>query len=108
MTRRGSLRALLALLDDADGAFGSGKGLVASQEREALGLLAQQHSTQVAVTKTDLPVVGNGAVDAEGLQAFADLAGSVRRRLDARLQGDGRADTVSPSTRFRSRWAGCP
>ena len=80
MTRRGSLRALLALLDDADGALGGGKGLVAGQEGEALGLLAEQHGAQVAVAQTHLAVLGHRAVDAEGLQAHADQLRRPRQR----------------------------
>ena len=38
---QGSLANLVGVADDADGAFGGGEGLVAGQEREALGLLAQ-------------------------------------------------------------------
>ena len=77
MTRSGLLRALLALLGDADGAFGGGEGLVAGQEGEALGLFAQQHGGQVAVADAHLAVVGDRAGDAEGLQALAEGFGDV-------------------------------
>ena len=80
MTRSGRLAGLVGVADDADGAFGGGEGLVAGQEREALGLLAEQHGAQVAVAQADLAVFGDGAVDAEGLQALADLAWRLRRR----------------------------
>ena len=85
ITRSGVLRALLALLDDADGAFRSGKGLVTCQEgRSTCDLLAQQHRAEVAVAQTDLAVVGDRAVDAECLQAFADNTGCLRRGLARR------------------------
>ena len=102
MTRRGCLRALLALLDDADGALGGGEGLVAGQEGEALGLVAEEHSAQVAVAQTHLAVVGDGAVDAEGLQAHADHLGGLGGGLDAGLQRDGRAHGVRPAGVFKA------
>ena len=80
ITRRGSLRALLALLRDADGALGGGEGLVAGQEREALGIIAEQHGAQVAMAQTHLAVLGHRAVDAEGLQAHTDRLGGRRRQ----------------------------
>ena len=59
------LAHLVGHLCDLDGAFGSGEALVASQESEALGLLAEQTSGEVAVAYADLTVVGDGTVDAE-------------------------------------------
>ena len=91
------LAGLIRIADDADGAFRSRKGLVTCQECEALGLLAQQHCAEVAVAEADLAVVGNGAVDAEGLKAFADLAGSLCVGGHAGLQRDGGADGVCPA-----------
>ena len=91
------LARLVGVADDADGAFGGGKGLMTGQEREALGLLAQQHGAEVAVAKADLAVFGDGAVDAEGLQAFADLLGGLGGGGDTGLQRDGCADGVSPA-----------
>ena len=66
---------LIRVLDDADGALSGRKRLVACEEAEALGFLGQEHGAQVAVAEANLAVVGDGAVDAEGLQAFADLLG---------------------------------
>ncbi len=73
------LAGLVCVAHDADSALGSGKGLVASKESEALGLVAQQHRAQVAVTETDLAILGHGAVDAERLQG-------PRRSCGQRLQ----------------------
>ena len=70
---------------------------MAGQEGEALGLIAQQHRGQVAVTDPDLAAVCDGAVDAEALQADADGAGSLLSVLHSGLQGDGRADAISPA-----------
>ena len=116
MTRRGALRALLALrtmpmapsaaanlaglvgvADDADGALGGGEGLVAGQEGEALGIVAQKHGAQAAVADADLAVLGDGAVDAEGLQADADGLGGVGGVGHAGLEGDGCAHAVGPA-----------
>ena len=94
---QGLLPGLVGVLDDADGALGGGKGLVAGQEGKALGLVAQQHGAQVAVAQADLAVLGHGAVDAEGLQALADGLGSLGSGLDALLDGDGGAHAVGPA-----------
>ena len=67
------LTCLVCVANDADCTFGSGKGLVTGQEREALALVAQQHGAQIAVAQAHLAVLGHGAVDAEGLQSLTDL-----------------------------------
>ena len=54
------------------GALGGGKALVAGQEGEALGLVAQKHGAQVAVAKAHGALCGHRAGDGEGLQALAD------------------------------------
>ena len=78
---------------DADGALGGGKGLVAGQEAEALGLFAQQHRAQVAVAEAHLALIGDGAGDAEGLQALADgfggIGGVLARPSSARWRRPG-------------------
>ena len=94
---QGLLAGLVGGAGDADGAFGGGEGLVTGQEGEALGLVPQQHGAQIAVAQTDLAVLGDGAVDAEGLQADADGLGGLGGGLDALLQRDGRAHGVSPA-----------
>ena len=91
------LAGLIGVADDADRAFGSREGLVAGQERKALGLLAQQHRAEVTVAEADLAVVRDGAVDAEGLKALADLLGGFGSGGNTGLQRDGRADGVSPA-----------
>ena len=70
---------------------------MASQEREALGVLAQEHGAQVAVAKADLAVVGDGAGDAERLQANADGGSGIRCGLAALLHCDGAAQDIRPS-----------
>jgi len=75
---------------------------VARQEGEALALVAEEHSAQVAVAQTHLAVVGHGAVDAEGLQAHADHLGGLGGGLDAGLQGDGCAHGVRPAGVFKA------
>ena len=99
---QGVLTSLVGVLDDADSTFSGGEGLVAGEEAEALRLLGQEHRAQVAVAEADLAVVGDGAVDAEGLQAFADGGSGFRSGLDALLHGDGSADGVSPASVFKA------
>ena len=94
---QGLLTGLVGVLDDADGALGGGEGLVARQEGEALALVAQEHGAQVAVAQAHLAVVGNRAVDAEGLEALADGGGGLGGGLHVLLQGDGRAHHVGPA-----------
>ena len=96
------LARLVGVLHDADGALGGGEGLVAGQESEALALLAEEHSAQIAVPQTHLAVFGHGAVDAEGLQTHADHLGSLSSGLHVLLQGDSRAHGVGPAGVFKA------
>ena len=66
------------------------------QECEALGILFQKHLAQIAVAETDFSAVCNGTRNAEGLQALADGCSGLRCLAAALLDGDGRADGVSP------------
>jgi hypothetical protein len=75
---------------------------VACQECEALGVLLQKHGAQVAVAKADLAVVGDGARDAECLQALADYAGSLRSLAASSLDCESSADCVSPLCIFKA------
>ncbi len=104
----GALCDLVGGTGNADCALSSSKGLVAGQESEALGVLVQQAGAQVAVAQTYLTLLGNGAGDAECLQAFADGCGSLGSGLQATLYSDGRAQGVSPDWRYQKRWAACP
>ena len=106
MTRRGSLRALLAVLGDADGALGSGEGLVACQEAEALGLVPQQHGAQVAVAQAHVALLSHGAGHAESLQANADGLSSVGSGLARPSSWRRRSPGCRPSTAF-SKAMGC-
>ena len=99
---QGLLAGLIGVVDDADGAFGGGEGLVAGQEGEALGLVAQQHGAQIAVAETHLAVLGHGAGDAEGLQADADGLGGLGGGLHAFLDGDGGAHGIGPCSVFKA------
>ena len=54
------------------------------------------------MAQTDLAVLGDGAVDAEGLQADTDHLGGFGRGLHAGLDGDGRADGVRPAGVFKA------
>ena len=92
----------VGVADDADGALGGGEGLVARQEGEALGLIPQQHSAQIAVAQAHLAVLSHRARDAEGLEADADGLGGLGSGLNILLQCDGRADTVGPAGVFKA------
>ena len=77
MTRRGFLRTLLALRAMPMAPSAAAKDSWPARKAEALGLLAQQHRAQVAVAQADLALIGDGAGDAEGLQALADALGGL-------------------------------
>ena len=66
---------------NADSALSGGEGLVASQESEAVGVLMQQHGTQVAVAQTDLALLSDRAGDGESLEALANGGGAVSSAL---------------------------
>ena len=72
------------------------------EEGKALRLVGQQHRTEIAVAQTDLAVLGDGAVDAEGLKTHADHLGSLGSGLHAGLERDGRADGVRPAGVFKA------
>ena len=78
------LASLVGVQSQADSALSGSEGLVASQEGEALGVVGEQHSAQVAVAQTDLAVLGDGAGNGEGLDALADDSGSLRSGLGVR------------------------
>ena len=67
------------------------------QESEALGLLLQQHLTQIAVSQTYLAVICDRTGDAEGLQSLADSGCCVRRSAASLLNGDRRTYRVRPA-----------
>ena len=98
----GLLTGLVGVLHDTDSALGSSEGLVARQKGKALALIAEEHGPQIAVTQTHLPVLGHGAVDAEGLQAHTDHLGGLGSGLDAGLQGDSCAHGIRPAGVFKA------
>ena len=95
---QGLLPGLVGAAGNADSTLSGSEGLVTGQEREALGLVPQQHSAQVAMAQAHLPVLGHGAVDAEGLQADADGLGGLSGGLNALLQRNGSAHGVGPAS----------
>ena len=96
------LPGLVGVANDADGALGGGKGLVARQKREALRLVPQQHSAQITVAKAHLALLGYGAGDAERLQADADGLRRFGSGLHALFQCNGRAHAVGPAGVFKA------
>ena len=75
---------------------------MASQERETLSFLVQQHRAQIAVADTDLTLIRDGTGDAERLQAAANAAGRVGGGLYAFLERDGRAQFIRPLDVFKA------
>ena len=90
------LAGLVGVEGQLDGALSSGEGLVTGEEREALGVVGQEHGAQVAVAQTDLAVLGDGARDGEGLDTLTDDGGSLRGGPGALLDGQRAAQGVSP------------
>ncbi len=94
---QGRLADLVGRLGDADRAFRGREGFMACQEAEALGLLAQELGSQVAVAHAHHALVRDGTGDAESLQAQADGLGRLGGGLDALFHGNARAQDVSPN-----------
>ncbi len=90
------LTHLVRHLGNLDSTLSGCEGLVACQESEALGLLAQQTGSQITVTNTYLAVVSHRTRDTEGLQTDTDSLGSVSGVLAAFLQRDSGTYYVSP------------
>ena len=95
---QGGLADLVCSAGDADSTLSSCKGLVACQESEAGGVLAQQTSAQIAVTQTDLTLLSDRAGDGEGFQTFADGSSALGSIGQAALDGDGGAQGVCPDS----------
>ena len=91
------LADFVGVADDTDSALSGGEGFVTCEEGKALGFVAQKHGGKVSVTDTDLAVICDGAVDAEALKTYADIAGSLFSVLCACFQGDSCADAVCPA-----------
>ena len=72
------------------------------EERKALGVIAEQHCSEVAVTETNLAVLSNRAVDTEALETDTDVFGSFLSVLCACLKSDSSAYTVSPAYVFEA------
>ena len=93
-----SLADLVCGAGDADSTLSSGEGLVACQESEAGGVLAQQTSAQVAVTQTDLTLLSNRAGDGESFQTLTDSSCALGSVGQAALHSDSSAQSVSPDS----------
>ena len=92
----------VGIADNTDCAFSCCKGFMSCKESKALRLVAQKHSSQVAVANTDFAVVSYRTVNAEALQANADSAGSFFSVLYPGLQGNSSTDTVCPADVFKA------
>src|SRR5699024_5526613 len=93
---QGGFADLVGGAGDADSTLSGGEGLVASQESETGGVLAQQAGAQVAVAQADVALLSNRAGDGESLQALADGGSAGGGIGQAALDGDGGAQGVSP------------
>ena len=93
---QGGLADLVCGAGDADGTLSGCEGLVAGEESEAGGVLAQQTSAQIAVAQTDLTLLSDRAGDGEGFQTFADGSSALGSIGQAALDGDGSAQSVGP------------
>ena len=87
---------------DGDRTFRSRKGLMSREEAEAIRLLGKEHLAEVAVSETDLSVLGDRTGDAERLQTDADRSRRIGSLGAARLDGDRRAYGVRPDRVFKA------
>ena len=71
-----------------------------------MGVLMQQHGTQVAVAQTDLALLSDRAGDGEGLEALADGSCTVGSALQTAFNGNGGAK-VYAQTALSKQMAGC-
>ena len=90
------LAYFVGLCGNLDGALCGCEGLVAGEEGEALGLLAEEHGGEVAVAETHLAVVSDGTRDAEGLKAYSYGLSCVCGVLAALLDCYGGTYDVGP------------
>ena len=90
------LTDLVRVEGDLDRAFSRGEGLVTREEREALGVVIEEHRAEVAVSAADLTVLGDGAGNAERLEADTDFRGGILRLRAALLDCHRSTDGVSP------------
>ena len=95
------LTGLVCVLHNANGPLRRSKGLMAGQERKALRLIPQQHSSQISVAQAHLPVIGHGTGNAEGLQPNSNRLRRFGCCLTAFLDGDGRPHNVCPAGVFK-------
>ena len=91
------LAHLVGGASNTDSTFSSSEGLVTCQEAEALSLLAQKHSGQIAVAQTHLTVVSHRAGNAESLQTFTDSLSGISGLGAALLNSDSSAYGVGPT-----------
>ena len=93
---QGVLTHLVSHLGNLDSTLSSGEALVSSQEGETLSLLAQQTSSQVTMSDTNLTVISHRTWDAEALQTDTDSLSSLSSSLHALLDGDSSTANISP------------
>ena len=96
------LTNFVCFFSNADCAFSSSEGFMASQEAEAFGFFFEQHFAEVAMAQAYFTLVSNGARDAECLQAFTDCSSSFRSFFAAFFDCDCTANDVSPASVFKA------
>ncbi len=87
---------------DTDCAFCRCEGFVTCEESETLGFFTEQHSSEIAVSETDLTLFCDGAGDAEGLETNTDRFGCVCRVFATLLDCDSATDGICPNSVFKS------
>ena len=97
----GGFTSLVGVAGDTDCALRRGKGLMPRKEREALRFFGKEHGSQVAVTESHAALFGDGAGNAERLQALAYAAGGVCGGFYPALNADGGAQGVRPHGVFK-------
>ena len=85
-----------------DCAFRSGERFVTGAECKAFGAVFKKHGSEVAVTETDFAVICDGTGNAEGLETFTESLGDFGSNGLTALDGDSRADEVSPAGIFKA------
>ena len=101
ITRRGSLRTLLAVRAMPMAPSAAAKDSCPARNAKHWVSSRQQHLAQIAVAQAHLALFGHRAGHAEGLQALADNGGSLGGVRDALLQRQSHAQGIGPDGIFK-------
>ena len=98
------LTNLVGSLSNTDSTLSSCKGLMTSQECEALSILSEEHGSQITMAQAYLTMVSNGARNTECLNTFTDSLGSISSSLYALLDCNSGTKSVSPLCVLEADW----